>query len=412
MRPDSPVSGPTRADALALDAVDPLTGFRERFTLPKDVLYLDGNSLGALPAHTPERLRRMVEEEWGQGLIRSWNEAGWYDLPRGLGNRLAPLVGAAPDQVVVCDSTSVNLFKVLSAALRLRPGRGTVVSELGSFPTDLYMTEGLAPARRLLIGRDGDALEDLLGEDTAVVLLSHVDYRTGRLQDMAAVTARVQAAGALMVWDLCHSVGALPVELDACGADFAVGCGYKYLNGGPGAPAFLYAATRHLTDARQPLSGWFGHAAPFAMSPDYRPADGVGRFLTGTPPLLSLAGLDASLDVWEDVDLASVRAKSLSLTSFFLRLTDALGLETVTPRAEAERGSQISLRHESAYAVVQALIARGVIGDFREPDIMRFGFTPLYVSHTDVWDAAEALRQVLDTREWADARFAARASVT
>jgi kynureninase len=402
----------TRDDALALDAADPIDAFRERFTLPKDVLYLDGNSLGALPAHTPERLRRMVEEEWGQGLIRSWNEAGWYDLPRGLGNRLAPLVGAAPDQVVVCDSTSVNLFKVLSAALRLRPGRSTVVSEVGSFPTDLYMTEGLAPTRRLLIGRDAPTLEELLDGDTAVVLLSHVDYRTGRLQDMAAVTEQVHAAGALMVWDLCHSVGALPVELDASGADFAVGCGYKYLNGGPGAPAFLYAAQRHLATARQPLSGWFGHAEPFAMSPDYRPADGIGRFLTGTPPLLSFAGLDAALDIWSEVDLHAVRAKSLSLSGFFLRLTDALGLETVTPRVEEERGSQISLRHGSAYAVVQALIARGVIGDFREPDIMRFGFTPLYLSHADVWDAADALRQVLSSGEWAEPRFNARGSVT
>jgi kynureninase len=229
---------------------------------------------------------------------------------------------------------------------------------------------------------------------------------------MAAITERVHAAGALMVWDLCHSVGALPVELDACGADFAVGCGYKYLNGGPGAPAFLYAAQRHHASARQPLSGWFGHAEPFAMSPDYRPADGIGRFLTGTPPLLSVAGLDAALDVWADVDLALVRAKSLGLTSFFLRLTDALGLETVTPRTNTERGSQISLRHESAYAVVQALIARGVIGDFREPDIMRFGFTPLYVSYADVWDAAEALRRVLDTGEWAHPRFAERGAVT
>jgi kynureninase len=403
---------PTREDALALDAADPLGGFRERFTLPKDVLYLDGNSLGALPAHTPERLRRMVEEEWGKGLIRSWNEAGWYDLPRGLGDRLAPLVGAAPGQVVVCDSTSVNLFKVLTAAMRLRPGRSTLISEVGSFPTDLYMTEGLAPARRRLIGRHADALADLLDDDTAVVLLSHVDYRTGRLQDMAAVTEQVHAAGALMVWDLCHSVGALPVELDACEADFAVGCGYKYLNGGPGAPAFLYAAARHHDAARQPLTGWFGHAEPFAMSPDYTPAAGIGRFLTGTPPLLSFAGLDAALDVWEDVDLARIRAKSLSLTSFFLRLTDALGLPTVTPRAEAERGSQISLRHEGAYAVVQALIARGVIGDFRAPDVMRFGFTPLYVSHADVFDAAEALRDVLASGEWRDPRFAARSAVT
>ncbi|MEZ0065050.1 kynureninase [Streptacidiphilus sp. MAP12-20] len=406
------MSAPTREEALALDAADPLRGFRERFTLPKDVLYLDGNSLGALPAHTPERLRRMVEEEWGNGLIRSWNEAGWYDLPRGLGDRIAPLVGSAPGQIVVCDSTSVNLFKVLTAALRLRPGRSTLVSELGSFPTDLYLTEGVAPAWRLLLGRDGDTLDELLDADTAVVLLSHVDYRTGRLQDMAAVTAKVQASGALMVWDLCHSVGALPVELDACGADFAVGCGYKYLNGGPGAPAFLYAAARHHDAARQPLTGWFGHAEPFAMSPEYAPAAGIGRFLTGTPPLLSFAGLDAALDVWASVDMALVRAKSLSLTSFFLRATDALGLPTVTPRVDSERGSQVSLQHESAYAVVQALIARGVIGDFRERDVMRFGFTPLYVSHADVLDAAEALRDVLESKSYLDPRFTQRGAVT
>ncbi|QMU74908.1 kynureninase [Streptacidiphilus sp. PB12-B1b] len=416
----------SRADALALDAADPLRGLRSRFTLPDGVLYLDGNSLGALPAHTPDRIAGMVAREWGEGLIRSWNEAGWYDLPRGLGERIAPLVGAATGQVVVCDSTSVNLFKVLTAALRLRPDRRVIVSELGSFPTDLYLTEGVTggfgggPAegdgsaegggyRRRLLGRDSDRLEELIGEDTAVVLLSHVDYRTGALQDMAAVTELAHRHGALIVWDLCHSAGALPVRLDACGADFAVGCSYKYLNGGPGAPAFLYAAARHLEDSRQPLTGWFGHAEPFAFEAGYRPAEGIGRFLTGTPPLLSLAGLEAALDIWDDVDLDALRAKSLALTSLFLELTAPLGLESATPAEPDRRGSQVSLRHPQAYPVMQALIARGVIGDYRAPDVLRFGFTPLYLSHADVWDAAEALRQVLDSGEWREARFAAAA---
>ncbi|MFC1433445.1 kynureninase [Streptacidiphilus sp. N1-3] len=401
-------AGRGAAEVEALDAADPLRAFRDRFTLPEGVLYLDGNSLGALPAHTPERIARMVEQEWGRGLIRSWNEAGWYDLPRGLGDRIAPLVGAAAGQTVVCDSTSVNLFKVLTTALRLRPDRRVIVSELGSFPTDLYLTEGAGVGYdRRLLDRDGDTLEQLLDQDVAVVLLSHVDYRTGRLQDMAAVTELVHRHGALMVWDLCHSVGALPVRLDACEVDFAVGCSYKYLNGGPGSPAFLYAAARHHDAASQPLTGWFGHADPFAFEPGYRPADGIGRFLTGTPPLLSLAGLQAALDLWDEVDLTALRAKSLALTSLFLRLTEPLGLPSLTPQDPEQRGSQVSLRHPQAYAVMQALIERGVIGDFRAPDVLRFGFTPLYLSHAEVRDAAEALREVLVSEVWREPRFAA-----
>ena len=400
-----------RSAAEALDAADPLRGFRDRFTLPEGVLYLDGNSLGALPAHTPAHIARMVEREWGDGLIRSWNEAGWYDLPRGLGDRIAPLVGAAAGQTVVCDSTSVNLFKVLTAALRLRPERRVVVSELGSFPTDLYLTEGAAPAHeRRLVSRGGDTareLDALLDESVAVLLLSHVDYRTGELRDMAAITERAHRDGVLTVWDLCHSAGALPVRLDACGADFAVGCTYKYLNGGPGSPAFLYAAARHHDSAEQPLTGWFGHADPFAFEPGYRPAPGIGRFLTGTPPLLSMAGLAAALDLWQDVDLAALRAKSLALTSLFLELTEPLGLDSLTPAEPESRGSQVSLRHPQAYAVMQALIERGVIGDFRAPDVLRFGFTPLYLGHAEVWDAAEALRSVLASEVWREPRFAA-----
>jgi kynureninase len=355
----------------------------------------------------------MVEREWGEGLIRSWNEAGWYDLPRGLGDRIAPLIGAAAGQTVVCDSTSVNLFKVITAALRLRPDRRVIVSELGSFPTDLYLTEGAAPGHeRRLISRDGDTVQELdklLDQSVAVLLLSHVDYRTGELRDMAAITERAHRDGVLTVWDLCHSVGALPVRLDACDVDFAVGCTYKYLNGGPGSPAFLYAAARHHDSAEQPLTGWFGHADPFAFEPGYRPAPGIGRFLTGTPPLLSLAGLAAALDLWEDVDLDALRAKSLALSSLFLRLTAPLGLPPLTPAAPERRGSQVSLRHPQAYAVMQALIERGVIGDFRAPDVLRFGFTPLYLGHAEVWDAAEALREVLASGVWREPRFAAPA---
>ncbi|WP_405013491.1 kynureninase [Kitasatospora sp. NBC_01539] len=406
---------PTRAACAALDAADPNAALRDEFTLPEGVLYLDGNSLGALPRHTAARVAAVVEREWGRGLIRSWNDAGWYAMPRGLGNRIAPLVGAGPDQVVVCDSTSVNLFKVLGAALRLRPGRRTVLAEHASFPTDLYITEGVAGlfdgARTVLLPTAAD-LDRHLGDDTAVVVLSHADYRTGELLDMAAVTAQVHAAGALVVWDLCHTAGALPVELDRCEVDFAVGCGYKYLNGGPGAPAFLYVAERHQADARQPLSGWFGHARPFAFEPGFAPAEGVGRFLTGTPPMLGMAALDASLDVWEKADLAALRATSLELTDLFLALVEPLGLETVTPREHARRGSHVSLRHPDGYAVMQALIARGVIGDFRAPDLMRFGFTPLYLRRTDVFDAVAHLTEVLESGEWQEERFARRGAVT
>ena len=399
----------TREDCERLDARDPLRAFRDEFLLPEGVIYLDGNSLGALPRRTPERVREMVEREWGEGLIRSWNTAGWYDLPRGLGDRLAPLVGAAPGQIVVCDSTSVNLFKVLSAALRLRPGRRAVVCDADSFPTDLYISEGIEHVTRRMICPDD--LEAHLDDQVAVVVLSHVDYRTGRLYDMAAITELVHRHGALMIWDLCHSAGALPVHLDDRAVDFAVGCTYKYLNGGPGSPAFLYAARRHHQSAAQPLTGWFGHADPFAFDPGYTPAPGVGRFLVGTPPLLSLAGLQASLDLWEKVDLAQLRAKSLSLTGLFAGLTHNLDLATPAEHPD-ERGSQVSFHHSNGYPVVQALADRGIIGDFRTPDIMRFGFAPLYLSHTDVWDAAAILTEILATESWRDPRYAARAAVT
>ena len=406
----------TRAECEALDAADPLAPLRAEFSLPEGVVYLDGNSLGALPVRTPERVRRTVEAEWGRELIRSWNDAGWFEQPYRLGGRIAPLVGASAGEVVVCDTTSVNLFKVLSAALRLRPGRRTVLGDGAAFPTDLYITEGVAGlfagARSVLLSSAGELAERLDG-DVAAVVLSHVDYRTGELLDMARITAQVQAAGALMIWDVCHSVGALPVELNACGADLAVGCTYKYLNGGPGSPAFLYVAERHQAAAEQPLSGWFGHARPFAFEPGYAPTGGIGRFLTSSPSLLGQAALDAALDVWEPVDLSAVRTKSLALTDLFVSLVEPLpDVEVVTPREHARRGSQIALRHPDGYPVVQALIERGVIGDFRAPDLMRFGFTPLYLSYTEVWDAARRLAEVLDSGLWREERFGRRGTVT
>ncbi|GAB3654673.1 kynureninase [Actinocorallia lasiicapitis] len=405
----------TRADCARLDAADPLAPFRDRFTLPEGLLYLDGNSLGVLPRDTVDRVTDLMTRQWGQGLIGSWNTEGWFDLPTTLGDRLAPLIGAGPGEVVVCDSTSVNLFKVLTAALRLRPGRQVIVTENATFPTDLYITEGVAGlfpgvrTREFANDTDGYGIDD----DVAVVLLSHTDYRTGSVHDLAAVTAEAHRHGALVVWDLCHSVGALPVDLTAAGADFAVGCTYKYLNGGPGAPAFLYAAPRHHEAARQPLTGWFGHATPFAFTPGYEPAEGVARFLVASPPLLALAALDATLDLWAKVDMADIRAKSLAMTDLFIELTSGLpDVSLVTPREHAARGSQVSLRHPHGYEVVQALIARGVVGDFRTPDIMRFGFTPLYLRHVDVFDAAEALAQVLRDGTWREPRFAVRNKVT
>ncbi len=408
----------TRDDCAARDAADPLAPFRDEFVLPDGVVYLDGNSLGALPRATPARVAELVEREWGQRLIASWNEAGWWDKPRTLGALLAPLVGAGADEVVVGDGTSANLFKTLVAALRLNPGRRVVVAEAGNFPTDLYIAQGVAElfdgvsVRRADVDDAAALAAALEPGDAAVVLLSHVDYRTGVLRDMAAVTELAHAHGALVVWDLCHSVGALPVELSRAGADFAVGCTYKYLNAGPGAPAFTYVARRHHERARQPLSGWHGHARPFDFAGEYEPAAGASRFLSGSQPLVAAAALEASLELWQRVDLDQVRAKSLALTDLFLEVTAAAGLECVTPLEHARRGSQVALRHADGYAMVQALIARGVVGDFRAPDILRFGFAPLYLRHVDVYDAATALVEVVASEEWRDPRFARRAQVT
>ena len=408
----------TREDCAALDAADPLAAFREEFVLPEGVIYLDGNSLGALPRSTPGRVADMVEREWGQGLVRSWNDAGWWDKPRTLGAKIAPLVGAGTDEVVVGDGTSANLFKTLVAALRMSD-RSVVLGEAGNFSTDLYVTEGavaLTGAVHRRVDPDGPELaEALAADDVAVVLLSHVDYRSGTMRDMPGITRLAHEHGALVIWDLCHSAGAVPLDLSGSDVDFAVGCTYKYLNAGPGAPAFLYAARRHHAVADQPLSGWHGHARPFEFSADYEPAPGVSRFLSGSQPLVADAALEASLDVWARADLAQVRAKSLAMTDLFLERAAKAGISSITPAEHARRGSQVSLvqpEEGAGYPIVQALIARGVIGDFRSPDVMRFGFTPLYLSYVDVWDASQALLEVVETGEWRQERFAQRAQVT
>ncbi|MDX3894245.1 kynureninase [Pusillimonas sp.] len=407
-------------DPADLDAADPLARYRERFLLPEGVIYLDGNSLGPASHAALAALDSAARSEWAEGLIRSWNTAGWFDMPISAGNRIARLVGAAAGQVAVCDSVTVNLYKVLRAAMGLRPGRRTIVAEASSFPTDLYIAEGVAAnlqgARLRLAGRDADTLEELIDEDTAVVLVNHVDYRSGALQDMAGLTSKVHAAGALAVWDLCHSAGALCVELDACEADFAVGCTYKYLNCGPGAPAFVYAATRHHARLRQPLSGWWGHARPFEFETGYAPASGIKAFLTGTPPVLSLRALAGALDGWDDVDMGQLREKSMRLTQYFIDLVEDRcgehGLASITPGDPKARGSQVSLRFAHAYPAMQALIARGVIGDFRAPDVMRFGFTPLYLSFAEVARAVEILKEVLDDKRWQDQAYSKKAAVT
>lgn len=406
--------------ARILDAADPLREYRARFDLPEGVIYLDGNSLGALPKATPERLAQVVREEWGEGLIRSWNSADWITMPQRVGGKIAPLIGAAADEVIAADSTSVNLFKLIAAALRMRPGRKTILSEPGNFPTDLYMIAGLEAqglATRRLAPRE--AIADALNQDVALLLLTHVHYKTGEVFDMAALTRAAHAAGALVLWDLSHSAGAIPVDLNGCvsdgdGADFAVGCGYKYLNGGPGAPAFAYAARRHHDALQQPLTGWMGHAAPFAFSDDYAPGAGMNRLLAGTPPILGLAALECGVDLIAEIGIGRLAEKSRKLSEFFrwCLAEQGVNLDLASPPDPTHRGSQFSFRHPEAYAICQALIARGVIGDFRDPDILRFGFAPAYVSFEDVAEAARHLAEVLDRDEWRREEFRERAAVT
>ena len=425
----------SQQDCRQRDAEDPLRTLRDLFDLPPGVIYLDGNSLGALPRAVPARVAHVVAQQWGQDLIKSWNSAGWFALPRRVGDRIAPLIGAGGGEVVATDTTSINLYKVLSAALNIAaqdaPGRRTIVSERSNFPTDLYIAEALCRERGCTLKLiEPHEVAASLTPDVAVLMLTHVNYRTGAMHDMAAVTAAAHAAGALVVWDLCHSAGAVPVDLSGAQADFAVGCGYKYLNGGPGAPAFVWVHPRHVARCWQPLAGWWGHAQPFAFTPDYQPAMDITRYQCGTQPIVSLSALDCALDVFAAAEklggMAALRAKSLALTDLFIDAVEALcpgAFTLVTPREHARRGSLVCLTPTdalpagSAYAIVQALIARGVIGDFRagdaqQPDILRFGFTPLYLSFDNVLGAAQALAEVVRTREYAQARFHHKQAVT
>jgi len=421
----------TLQDCRTLDAQDPLAPLREHFTLPPGMIYLDGNSLGVAPKAAAARVADVVAREWGTDLIQSWNTARWFDLPQRLGDQLAPLIGARPGEVVCTDTTSINLYKVLSAALNIAradsPARKRVVSERSNFPTDLYIAEGLCKERGLeLVLLEPEEIAAALTDDVAVLMLTHVNYRTGAMHDMAAITAAAQARGILCIWDLCHSAGAVPVDLHGASADFSVGCGYKYLNGGPGAPAFVWVHPRHADRFWQPLSGWWGHAAPFAFTPGYEPAPGITRYLCGTQPIISLSALQCGLDVFTAAEalggMAALRQKSLALTDLFIQLVEERcaghGLGLATPREHAQRGSQVCLtRNEGAYAIVQALIARRVVGDFRKgdgayQDILRFGFTPLFLGYEDVWNAVEHLRQVLDTAEWQRPEFNQQNAVT
>lgn len=406
----------TLAEAEELDAADPLRGFRDRFALPEGVIYLDGNSLGALPRSTPARLQAVATGEWGDGLVRSWNAHDWIGAARRIGAKIAPFVGARPNEVVVADSTSANLYKLLVAALKARPERKTILSEPGNFPTDLYMADGAAWSvgdARVRTVPAADIVE-AIDDDVAVVLLTHVHYKSGTMLDMGRITAAAQAKGALILWDLSHSVGAVPVDLNACNADLAVGCGYKYLNGGPGAPAFLYVAERHQATLRSPLSGWMGHAAPFDFGDDYAPAVDISRFQCGTPSILAMAALEEGIAQFDGVDRAALFAKSRALGDACIALVEAHcpDLTLISPRDATRRGSHVSLRHPDAYAICQALIDHGVIGDFRAPDALRLGFAPLYVGFADLWRAIDILRQVLATRSWDDPRYRARNAVT
>jgi kynureninase len=418
----------THHHCLLQDQQDPLAPLREQFVLPAGVVYLDGNSLGAAPKAALQRAQAVINQEWAQGLIRSWNTAGWFEMPQRLGDKLARLIGAQAHEVVVTDTTSINLFKVLAAALRQQearaPQRRVIVSERRNFPTDLYIVQGLidqlhahgAPAYTLRLIDSPEELPAALGDDVALVMLTHVNYQTGYMYAMADTTQLAHQHGALVVWDLAHSAGAVPVDLHAAQADYAVGCTYKYLNGGPGAPAFLWVPARHQDAFWQPLSGWWGHARPFAMEPGYEPHQGISRYLCGTQPITSLAMVECGLDTFAHTTMQALREKSLALTTLFMDLVQqecaAHPLTLITPTNPAQRGSQVSYEHPHGFAVVQALIARGVIPDYREPRIMRFGFTPLYTRYEDVWSAVMVLKGILDQRVWDQPQFHQRTAVT
>lgn len=414
----------TRESCVAADRQDPLAPLKARFDLPPGVLYMDGNSLGVMPRAAAARAAEVITQEWGTGLIRSWNTAGWFELPSRLGDKLAGLLGAREGELVITDTTSLNIFKALAASLRIQqkrqPKRRVILSERDNFPTDLYMIQGmidlLQQGYEMRLIDDALPLDRALDEDVAAVLLSHVNYRSGQMHDMAAVTRQAHERGALIIWDLAHAAGAVPVDLNGADADYAVGCTYKYLNGGPGSPAFIWVAPRHIPDFWQPLSGWWGHQRPFDMTVAYEPAGGIRRYLCGTQPIVSLAMVECGLDVAREADMAEVRKKSLALADLFIALIEERcaghPLTLVTPRDHAERGSHVSLRHPNGYEVMQALIARGLIGDYREPEVLRFGLTPLYFGYADVWDAVEILKDVLDSKAWDKPEFKQRSAVT
>lgn len=420
-----------RASLQEADKIDSLAGFRARFSLPEGLIYLDGNSLGPLPLGAAERAAEVINNEWAQGLIRSWNTAGWFDLPTRLGDKLAKLIGGNDGETVVTDTTSLNLFKALASAVRIQqqdaPGRRVILTERDNFPTDIYIAEGISDFLNSVKAETGEhyevrlidenlTLAEALDDSVAVVALSHVNYRTGAMWDMAGVSAAAHAAGALVIWDLAHAAGAVPVDLNGANADYAVGCTYKYLNGGPGSPAFIWVNARHQGRFWQPLTGWWSHSAPFAMADSYTAASDVRRFLCGTQPITSMAMIECGLDVSLEADMGHVRAKSLALTDLFISLVEErcgqFGLELITPENHAERGSHVSFRHPEGYAIIQALTDRGVIGDYREPEVLRFGITPLYLSYTDIWDAVEVLRDILETGSWDVPAYKARNAVT
>lgn len=407
------------AHAQKLDEGDVLKGHKSQFSIPSDIIYLDGNSLGALPSSTATRLNTVVESEWGGDLIKSWNTHNWMNQPRVLGDKIAKIIGADAGEVIACDSTSVNLFKVVAQAKSLRPDRRKILSEQGNFPTDLYVLQGLVE----MLGEAAEyvtkptaELIDAIDEDTAVVVLTHVNFKSGAIHDMAAISKHAHDMGALIVWDLCHSAGALPLSLSGDGADYAIGCGYKYLNGGPGSPAFLFVAKQHQDKATSPLTGWMGHANPFEFSEEYKPAGDVERNLCGSPVIIALAALDEGLKTFDGVDMDIVRAKSMALGTLFIELMaeklGSYGFTLACPKDATTRGSQVSYSHENGYAIMQAMIDRGVIGDFRAPDIMRFGFAPLYISFADVWRSVETLKEIMDGDLWKDPAYNVKSQVT
>lgn len=411
----------TREDCIKLDTLDSIKKVREEFALPKDVIYFDGNSLGPLPKNTIKSLDSVIQREWGDGLIRSWNDENWINLPRNLGNQIAPLIGAKEGEVIVVDSTSVNLFKVLSSALMLNENRKVIVSEAANFPSDLYILEGVnnmfgESYERCLIDEGDDEIEKYIDSSTAVVVISHINYKTGRITDLNKITTFAHEKGALVVWDISHSVGVLPMNLHDLGVDFAVGCTYKHLNGGPGAPGFLFVHSSLIEKVSQPLTGWLGHIKPFDFEVEYQPANDINKFICGTPPIIAYKAIESGLEIFKDLSIIEIREKSIKLSEMFIQLMQQecteFGFMLFSPKNSEQRGSQISFLHENAYSIIQALISHGIIGDYREPNVMRFGISPLYMRFEDVWNAITCLREIMQTGEWQSEKFKNKNYVT